>query len=217
MAECWLYKAFHCTNASDKLLYVGISDTPSDRMTQHSRDKWWWHLVNRIEWFKQDSRERATSLESSSIVSDKPLFNRHQSTRTSGSVLCGCLELVAYSFEPCPLCLSACRYTPAAWDIRNLCTVDIGERGDAHCFEVRMSCGSLHSQVQWTQLVPISVLCDCETRMPLSVLGNLWAAAQSDGEISEDIPELRAPTLAEMFCQQCDGVHEPQHVLIEAK
>jgi len=217
MAECWLYKAFHCAAPSDKLLYVGISDTPSDRMTQHGRDKWWWHLVDRIEWFKLESRDKAASLESSAIVSLKPLFNKHQSTLTSGAVLCGCLELIAYTFEHCPLCLSACRYSRVAYDIRWLSTADIGEEVDAQCFEVRMSCGSLHPHIQWTQLIPIDVLCHCKTKMPEPVLDGLWVAAESNGEISEDIPELRAPTLAELFCQPLDGNEEPQHQLIEAK
>jgi hypothetical protein len=217
MSECWLYKAFHCMTPADKLLYVGISDTPSDRMNQHGRDKWWWHLVDRIEWFKMESREKASSFESSHIASLKPLFNKHQSTLTSGAVLCGCLELIAYTFEHCPLCHSACRYSKVEWDIRFLCTADIGQECDAHCFEVRMSCGSLHSHVQWTQLIPIDVLCHCKTKMPESVLDDLWLMAESNGEVSEDIQELRAPTLAELFSSLRDDSVTPQHLLIEAK
>ena len=80
-----------------------------------------------------------------------------------------------------------------------------------------MSCGSGHPHIQWTQLIPIEVLCQCKTKMPESVLDSLWGTAESDGEVSEDIPGLRAPTLVEMFCHPREGSDELQHSLIEAK
>lgn len=216
MAECWVYKAFYCAQP-DKLLYVGISDTPSDRMTQHGRDKWWWHLVERIEWFKVDSRETAALIESEIISAEKPLFNKHQSTLTAGAVLCGCLELLEYTFNHCPLCHSACRYSKVDWEIKFLCTADVGGGLDAKCFEVRMQCGAHRHHVEWTQLVPITVLLHCKTKMPKSVLDDLWSKADSNGEISEDIPELRPPTLADLFCSLRESIATHPHLLIEAQ
>lgn len=203
MDYCWVYKAFHCSDPADQLLYVGISDTPSERMNQHGRDKWWWHLVDRIEWFRVDSRNAAAKEETWLITHHKPLFNKHQSTLTAGSVLLGCLDLIKSAFHHCPLCHSACRYSIAKWEAKYLCTVDVGEHEEAYCFDVRMQCAAHHDSIEWTQLIPIDVLCECKTRMPQSVLSDLWQAAECNGEVSEDIPELRAPTLADFFVSSC--------------
>jgi hypothetical protein len=199
MSECWLYKAYHCMEPSDKLLYVGISDTPADRMNQHGRDKWWWHLVNRIEWFKTGSRDDTKRLESKCIIEQKPLFNKHESTLTAGAVLCGCLELADHAFRDCPLCVSACRFNRVNWKIKCLCTVDVAEELDAHCFELQMRCEASHPLLVWTHLVPIYSLNLCGPKIPEAVLAGLWSEAVSNGEVGEDIPELRNPTLAEHF------------------
>ena len=217
MGDCWAYKAFHCMKPADKLLYVGISDTPADRMNQHGRDKWWWHLVNRIEWFRFDSRDKAASQESLCIAELQPLFNKHQSTLTARSVLFGCLELLQYSFEHCPLCLSCCRHSVVDWRPKFLCTVDVGEELDAFCFEVRMRCAAFHSPIEWTQLIPIHVLCECKTRMPENVLAELWQSAVTNDDVGEDIPELRPPTLADLVTD-CLARQMPEiKLLAEAK
>lgn len=217
MGDCWVYKAYSLHESADRLLYVGISDTPTDRMAQHARDKWWWHLVNRIEWFKVDSREQAASLETKLIATKMPLFNKHQSTRTAGSVLFGCLDLIAYSFEHCPLCHSACRYSRVEWEPQLLCSVDVDEEHTAHCFEVRMRCSAHHPCAEWTQLIPIDALCECRTKMPECVLDELWNAADSNGEVGDDIRELRPPTLDEMFSLAFCGNQSSKQMLIETK
>lgn len=78
--ESWIYRLF-CTRCKgpERLLYVGISDSPSCRMANHQSDKWWWWLVDKVEWKKCWDRSAAESQESSAIASEKPLFNKSQS------------------------------------------------------------------------------------------------------------------------------------------
>lgn len=217
MPECWLYKAFHLLQPTDKLLYVGISESPSDRMAQHGRDKWWWRLVDRIEWTKLDCRERAASLETRLIAEQQPLFNKHQSTLTAGALLFECLGLLQHTFAHCPLCQSACRYSMVQWEAKFLCTVDIGEDFESRCFEVRMKCDANHSPVEWTQFIPIDVLSACQTtQMPEAVLDDLWGTACSNGEVGEDIPHLRPPTLDVLVCGEKSRDSQPGQLLIEA-
>jgi hypothetical protein len=206
MSDCWVYKAFYCTELTRELLYVGISDSPTDRMSQHSSDKWWWHLVNKIEWEKLESRGLAKQTESAAIRDCLPLFNKQESILTSGQTLLGCLRIVQDSFHHCPLCLSGCKYTVVSWQSKSLCKVDVGGEQPAYCFEVWMSCDKNHSPIEWCQLIPVEVLCQCRTKMPERVLADLWIEADSNGEVGDDIPHFRPPTLAELFltedCQQ---------------
>jgi hypothetical protein len=205
MSECWMYEAFHVVDkdkSQDVLLYVGISDSPSDRMSQHSRDKWWWHLVDRLDWSKLSSRDFAKQIESKLIELKKPIFNKQESTLTAGQTLMNCLRLVKAGFRHCPLCLSSCKYSEVSWEAKSLCTVDVGEDDLASCFEVWLSCGRNHSPIEWCQLIPVRVLSECRTRMPEDVLAELWRQADLNGEVGDDIPHLRPPTLAEMFCRE---------------
>lgn len=199
MSECWLYKAYRLARDKDVLLYVGISDSPDDRMSQHCRDKWWWHLVEKLEWYKLENRDVAAANEQKLIACDRPLFNKKHSVLTAGEVLLGCLDLISYSFRHCPICHTACLYSEVDWSAKGLCLCDVGEPEDAFCFEVLMSCSSNHTPIEWTQFVPIQVLAECSTRMPEKVLADLWHQADQNGEVSEDIEPLRAPTLVELF------------------
>jgi hypothetical protein len=199
MSECWIYKAYHCTDRTRELLYVGISDSPNDRMSQHSSDKWWWHLVNKIDWEKLPTRAIAKRMESAAIRDCLPLFNKQESTLTSGQILLGCLRIIQEGFHHCPLCLSGCKYSVVSWQAKSLCTVDVGEEQQAFCFEVWMSCDKNHSPVEWCQLIPVDVLCHCRTKMPESVLEELWHDADGNGEVGDDIPHFRPPTLTEIF------------------
>lgn len=217
MSECWIYRAFYLLPKADEvLLYVGISDSPSDRMAQHARDKWWWHLVHRIEWGKLSSRQVAAAFESEAIAEERPLFNKHQSILSAGAVLCGCLRLLRECFDHCPLCHSACRFSIADWEIKSLCTVEISDDFTTPCFEVRMKCDANHRPVEWTQLIPIEVLSTCHTKMPEGVLSDLWNEADSNGEVCDDIPELRPQTLAEMFALDLRADKSAQKLLVES-
>jgi hypothetical protein len=213
MSECWVYKVFHSAFASlsqkEVSLYAGISDCPSDRMSQHNSDKWWWHLVDRIEWQKLDCRKLAKRIESSIISEERPVFNKQESTLTAGQRLLSCLRLVEDSFRHCPICFTACRYSPVDWDAKGLCCVDVGEDEEAYCFEVWMSCSHNHSPLEWCQFVPVRILLECRTKMPENVLGELWNEAEANGEVGDDIPHLRPMTLADMFATPFERRTEP--------
>lgn len=66
---------YRLRDSSGLLLYVGISEDPYRRWTEHSKDKPWWPQVGRhdIEWL--DSREQAAAAELAAIKSERPLFN----------------------------------------------------------------------------------------------------------------------------------------------
>lgn len=71
-----LYRLY---DADERLLYVGISSRPQQRMRQHSSEKLWWPEVTRreVEWFS--SRDLAATAEVEVIESQGPLYN---TTRT---------------------------------------------------------------------------------------------------------------------------------------
>ncbi len=64
-------------DASDRLLYVGITKNPKARSGDHSRDKalTWWPEVDRhtLEWF--DSRPEAADAEVKAIEGEAPMYN----------------------------------------------------------------------------------------------------------------------------------------------
>ena len=80
-----------------------------------------------------------------------------------------------------------------------------------------MKCEESHPLVEWTQLIPVEVLSTCHTRMPESVLSELWDEADANGEVCEDIPELRPQTLAEMFVRFSSVDASTPQILIESK
>lgn len=67
-----LYRMF---NADEKLLYIGLTKNPSDRFTQHSRDKHWWSDVSviRVEHFA--TRRDLMNAEAKAIKYEKPIHN----------------------------------------------------------------------------------------------------------------------------------------------
>lgn len=216
--DCWLYKAYRMGRMPDDdvLLYVGISDSPDERMSQHCKTKWWWHLVQKLEWYRLSGRDTAALNEQRLIAKERPLFNKAHSVVTSAEVLCGCLGFISYSFKHCPLCHTSCMYSEVQFVIKGLCRVDVRESEEAFCFEVLMSCDKNHSPIQWTQFVPIHALAECETRVPEDVLAELWSNADDNGEVGEDIPPLRPQTLMEMFASGGEESNA-KNCLIESK
>lgn len=69
-----LYRLF---DTDDRLLYVGISSNPKERLKAHAADKPWWPEVasREIEWFP--SREQAAAAEVAAIRTEQPIHN-HQ-------------------------------------------------------------------------------------------------------------------------------------------
>lgn len=67
-----LYRLY---DATERLLYVGISAQPDTRWTQHASDKPWWPLVSRkdVEWHA--GRPQAEAAERAAVQSEGPLYN----------------------------------------------------------------------------------------------------------------------------------------------
>jgi hypothetical protein len=112
MSECWLYQAtcLKTDNRKGRLLYAGISDSPSCRMGNHESQKWWWWLVDQVVWSKCENREDALRRESSVIETSRPLFNLSQSTLTGWDRLSGAVDVLwnhehnTVSNPACPFC-----------------------------------------------------------------------------------------------------------------
>lgn len=68
-----LYRLFDETGS---LLYVGITKDLHLRWDYHAEDKFWWHLVTRIEVVWHKSREAADSAEREAIRDKGPIYNR---------------------------------------------------------------------------------------------------------------------------------------------
>lgn len=68
-----LYRLY---DASERLLYVGITNDPKGRWRSHARDKHWWPEVatKRTEWF--ETRKSAERIEKIEIEDESPVYNR---------------------------------------------------------------------------------------------------------------------------------------------
>lgn len=62
-------------SATGQLLYVGITNNPGNRFTQHQQDKPWWHDVAGISVERFDTREEALAAETRAIAVEHPLYN----------------------------------------------------------------------------------------------------------------------------------------------
>lgn len=62
-------------DSGGRLLYVGITDTPQRRFTEHAKDKHWWPEVagSAVQWF--ENRRLALAVEGHAIRTEKPLYN----------------------------------------------------------------------------------------------------------------------------------------------
>ncbi len=62
----------------DRLLYVGMTNSPEHRFEQHASDKPWWWEVSRIElaWFP--NRWTAEAEEEHVIWAENPLYNKQR-------------------------------------------------------------------------------------------------------------------------------------------
>lgn len=67
-----LYRFF---DASGALLYVGITNNPARRFTQHGVDREWWHEVETIRMQRFDDRESVLAAEREAIKTEQPRYN----------------------------------------------------------------------------------------------------------------------------------------------
>jgi predicted GIY-YIG superfamily endonuclease len=112
MSECWLYYMYCDKVPSSKMIYAGITDSPSSRMGNHQSQKWWWWLVDSVQWEKCYTREEAEAKETELIKSARPLFNRSQSDLTGWERFSSTIHLLwshshnPYQHPTCPFCES---------------------------------------------------------------------------------------------------------------
>lgn len=83
---------YRCFDASDQLLYIGISSDPAYRWTQHKADKAWADEVTMrvIEWLP--TRADAEAAEVVAIRTERPLYN-----------YMGTPKMFPSTFDPTPL------------------------------------------------------------------------------------------------------------------
>lgn len=67
-----LYRFFDATGV---LLYVGITNNPSRRFTQHGTSREWWHEVETIKMERFPSREAVLQAERAAIKAEGPKYN----------------------------------------------------------------------------------------------------------------------------------------------
>ena len=69
---CTLYRYY---NATDKLIYVGISNNPPVRAGQHRKLSWWWLEATRCTLEHFATRAEAMQAEIAAIQAEAPAYN----------------------------------------------------------------------------------------------------------------------------------------------
>lgn len=64
-------------NSRHQLLYIGITNNITRRLTQHDADKPWFHQAATIKVEHYPTRKEALAHEAAAIVAEKPLYNIH--------------------------------------------------------------------------------------------------------------------------------------------
>lgn len=62
-------------DTSGELLYVGVTNNPSRRFTQHGVSRDWWHEVETIRMERHESREAVLEAERAAIIAERPRYN----------------------------------------------------------------------------------------------------------------------------------------------
>lgn len=71
-APHWVYR---CYDANARLIYVGCSETPVERMRQHRANTWWFPQVERIRYTVFQNRRYALTKEREAIGEENPRWN----------------------------------------------------------------------------------------------------------------------------------------------
>ncbi len=202
MSECWVYHLY-CDKSQDKdgeLLYVGISDSPSSRMGNHESQKWWWWLVDQISWKKCYSREEAEAFETTSIKTNRPLFNRLDSDLTAWERLSGIIYLLwahshnPHKHPPCPFCDS--RGDEEILSPNGPCQLFRRNCDDKLVIHFETSCGMHGREIEWAVHVPaLDFLVDFGRVAPIEV-ERLWCEAAAYAPWEKRL--TRMATLCEM-------------------
>lgn len=68
-----LYRHF---DSNDNLLYIGISLSAMNRLSQHEDNSHWFNSISKVTIEKYNTREEALKAEKDSILLEKPLYNK---------------------------------------------------------------------------------------------------------------------------------------------
>lgn len=66
---------YRCFDADDRLLYVGCTRSPLERVQAHAKNTWWWPQVRQRRFLVFEDRGYALCKEGDAIASEKPLWN----------------------------------------------------------------------------------------------------------------------------------------------
>ncbi len=202
MSECWVYKAYSTRSyrSEGKLLYVGISDSPSSRMGNHESQKWWWWLVDSITWQKCWDRGEAKAIESDLIAAAHPLFNQSESVLTPWDRMDGILhllwhhELNLHMHPCCPFCESHGRQEILGPN--GLPKIFRRNSDGMLVIHFETDCGMHGRVVEWACHVDALWFVSKFGQMQKQDVQKLWF--ECCDEAPWDSPETRMPTLAEM-------------------
>jgi excinuclease UvrABC nuclease subunit len=70
----WVYRAF---GESGRLLYVGLTANPEQRMSGHRSSSRWWREATFIRFTRYPDRPSATAAERTAIALEDPRYNAH--------------------------------------------------------------------------------------------------------------------------------------------
>jgi len=67
-----VYRAY---NDQDELLYIGVTENPSQRHARHKKDRDWWHEVAYLDWEFYATYGEAVDVERDAIEAEQPRYN----------------------------------------------------------------------------------------------------------------------------------------------
>lgn len=70
--SAYVYRAF---DAEDRLLYIGSSNNPASRMSDHEKHSPWWPFHTRMTLERHDTRAEARAAEALAIATEHPRWN----------------------------------------------------------------------------------------------------------------------------------------------
>ena len=161
MSECWLYRIWkgEPDDVEGELLYVGISDSPSSRMSNHESQKWWWWIADNVTWKRYLSREEAKQAETHAIKDEWPLFNIDESEWNNWQRLelivtlafrVGIIESgVDHEWFTCPFCVS--RGEVGSVGFQDKPTIFIRHDDDQAVLQVPVYCANHSECISWAE------------------------------------------------------------------
>jgi predicted GIY-YIG superfamily endonuclease len=73
--EHWLYR---CWGSDGRLLYVGVTNSYSQRLCHHRARTPWWPTVAEVSTASYPNRHTALNAEALAIKAERPIHNRHK-------------------------------------------------------------------------------------------------------------------------------------------